>query len=75
MLEKDQVLAISRNRAGETGLHLLARKPSVFGHRKHLNFFQWLGNSMFEGMFREAKMRSSAPQVGGEYMELGYSKI
>ncbi|KAL1223220.1 Ankyrin repeat-containing protein ITN1 [Cardamine amara subsp. amara] len=63
MLEEYQILATSCNGALETGLHLLARKPSVIGHRKTLNFFQWLGNLVFEGMFHEAKMRSLAHKL------------
>ncbi|CAH8276709.1 unnamed protein product [Arabidopsis lyrata] len=63
MLERYQILATSCNRAMETGLHLLARKPLAIGHRKNLNFFQWLGHLMFEGMFHKAKMRSLAHKL------------
>lgn len=48
MLENEgrkKVLALWTNINKETALHLMARKPSAVGRRKHLNFFQKFANS------------------------------
>jgi len=43
--ERKHVLALWKTSNKETALHLMARKPSAVGRRKHLNFFQKFANS------------------------------
>lgn len=45
MLKEKEALAFSRNGAGETALHLMARKPSAIAHKRQLNFFKSIANS------------------------------
>ncbi|CAE5976944.1 unnamed protein product [Arabidopsis arenosa] len=63
MLKEKEALAFSRNGAGETALHLMARKPSAIAHKRQLNFFKSIANSIFKGFFHGAKMQTLAHQL------------
>uniref|UniRef100_A0A1J3FST8 Ankyrin repeat-containing protein n=1 Tax=Noccaea caerulescens TaxID=107243 RepID=A0A1J3FST8_NOCCA len=65
-----EFIARPQNNYEETALHLMARKPSAVGHSKELNLFQKLANSIYEGFYHEAKMRTLAHQVVEELWSL-----